>query len=287
MLPLGVISESQAPYYSQVHLTPKPTPGEWRFCVDYRRLNAASKSLGWPIPNIADMLRRLGNRKSKYFCKLDLTAGYHQAPLEESSRKYTAFRTAHGLYQWNRVPMGLKGAPSYFQHVMQSEVLHGLQYDICEIYIDDIIIFADSEEELAENLRKVLERLSKHNISVSPEKCSFGLEEIEFVGHTLDKDGLHFTRAKLDKVLQIPLPVTSKQLKSFLGVTIFFSDHIQGYTDMAKPLHNMIHNYDARKKLKWTPELEQVFYTVRDAVNNCPKIYFVDTVHPVYVATDA
>jgi hypothetical protein len=87
MLPLGVISESQAPYYSQVHLTPKPTPGEWRFCIDYRRLNAASKSLGWPIPNIADMLRRLGNRKSKYFCKLDLTAGYHQAPLERSSRK--------------------------------------------------------------------------------------------------------------------------------------------------------------------------------------------------------
>jgi hypothetical protein len=138
MLPLGVITESQAPYYSQVHLTPKPTPGEWRFCIDYRRLNAASKSLGWPIPNIADMLRRLGSRKSKFFCKLDLTAGYHQAPLHERSRKYTAFRTAHGLYEWNRVPMGLKGAPSYFQHVMQSEVLHGLQYDICEIYIDDM-----------------------------------------------------------------------------------------------------------------------------------------------------
>ena len=70
---------------------------------------------------------------------------------------------------------------------MQSEVLHGLQYDICEIYIDDIIIFADNEEELTENLRKVLERLAKHNISVSPEKCSFGLQEIEFVGHTLTR----------------------------------------------------------------------------------------------------
>jgi hypothetical protein len=160
MLPLGVISESQAPYYSQVHLTPKPTPGEWRFCIDYRRLNVASKSMGWPIPNISDMLRRLGSRKSKFFCKLDLTAGYHQAPLGETSRKYTAFRTAQGVYEWNRVPMGLKGAPSYFQHVMQSEVLHGLQYDICEIYIDDIIIFAETEGELAENLRKVLERCS-------------------------------------------------------------------------------------------------------------------------------
>jgi hypothetical protein len=183
--------------------------------------------------------------------------------------------------------MGLKGAPSYFQHVMQSEVLHGLQYVICEIYIDDIIIFADTEEEMSVNLRKVLERLAKHNITVSPEKCSFGLEEIEFVGHTLDKDGLHFTRAKLDKVLQIPLPVTSKQLKSFLGVTIFFSEHVQGYTDMAKPLHNMIHDYDARKKLKWTPSLEGAFYSVRDAVNTCSKIFFVDVRQPVFVATDA
>ncbi len=69
MLPLGVISESQAEYYSQVHLTPKPTPGEWRFCIDYRRLNAAGKGMGWPIPNIPDMLRRLvGNRKAKIFC---------------------------------------------------------------------------------------------------------------------------------------------------------------------------------------------------------------------------
>ena len=122
---------------------------------------------------------------------------------------------------------------------------------------------------------------------MSPEKCSFGLPEIEFVGHTLDREGLHFTRAKLDKVLQIPLPATSKQLKSFLGVTIFFSDHIQGYTDLAKPLHNMIHDYDARRKLKWTPELEEVFYAVRDAVNKCPKVFFVDPGLPVYVATDA
>jgi hypothetical protein len=287
MLPLGVIRESNVEFYSQVHLTPKPTPGEWRFCIDYRRLNEASKGLGWPIPNISDMLRRLGDRKAKFFCKLDLTAGYHQAPLEENSRKYTAFRTAHGLYEWNRVPMGLKGAPSYFQHVMQSEVLTGLQYNICEIYIDDIIIFAETSAELVDNLRMVLERLQKHNISVSPEKCSFGLREVEFVGHTLDKDGLHFTRAKLDKVLHIPLPVTSKQLKSFLGVTIFFSDHIYGYTDLAKPLHNMLHDYDARKKLRWTVELEEIFYKVRDAVNNCSKIFFVDTGCPVYVATDA
>jgi hypothetical protein len=148
MKPLGIIKDSQAPYYSQVHLTPKPTPGEWRFCIDYRRLNVATKSMGWPLPNISDMLRRLGSRKPKWFCKLDLTAGYHQTPLHEKSWKYTAFKTAFGVFEWKRVPMGLKGAPSYFQHVMQSEVLHGLMYLICELYIDDVIIFAETEEQM-------------------------------------------------------------------------------------------------------------------------------------------
>ena len=92
--------------------------------------------------------------------------------------------------------MGLKGAPSYFKHVMQTEVLDGLMYKVCELYIDDVIIFASTAEEMVENLRKVLKRLSDFNITVSSDKCSFGLEEIEFVGHTLDASGLHFTRKK-------------------------------------------------------------------------------------------
>ena len=151
------------------------------------------------------MLRRLGQKKPKYFCKLDLTAGYHQTPLHPDSRHYTAFKTAFGVYEWLRVPMGLKGAPSYFQRVMQSEVLQGLMYEICELYIDDIIIFADSEDEMARRLDIILQRLQEHTLTVNPEKCAFGLESVEFVGHTVDKDGLHFSRENLDKVLMIDL----------------------------------------------------------------------------------
>ena len=253
--PLGIIKDSQAPYYSQVHPTPKPTPGEWRFCIDYRRLNVATKSMGWPLPNIADMLRRLGSRKAKWFCKLDLTAGYHQTPLHESSWKYTTFKTAFGVFEWKRVPMSLKGSPSYFQHVMQSEVLHGLMYSICELYKDDVLIFAETEEQMVINLATVLRRLYEYRITVSPAKCSFGLREIEFVSHTLNHEGLHFTRAKLDKVLDIQLPTTAKQLKPFLGVCIFLSEHVHGYSDRTKPLHQMLTNYEARRKLNWTPRV--------------------------------
>ena len=113
MVLLGVIISSQAEYYSQVHLTPKPD-NKWRFCIDYRWLNLACKGMGWPLPHIGDMLQRLGEKKPKYYAKIDLTNGYHQAPLKKSSQPFTAFIAFCGLYEWTRVPMGLKGAPSYF-----------------------------------------------------------------------------------------------------------------------------------------------------------------------------
>jgi hypothetical protein len=139
MLPVKVIQTSQAANYSHVHLTPKPQ-GRWRFAVDYRGLNACSLSMGWPIPNINHMLQRLGSKKPKFFAKIDLTHGYHQVPLHPDSWAYTAFITFMRIYQWLRVPMGLKGAPSYFQQVMATIVLAGILYYLCEIYIDDVVV---------------------------------------------------------------------------------------------------------------------------------------------------
>ena len=86
----------------------------WRFIVDYRKFNLASKGMGWPLPNIPQMLRRLDDHKPKYYGKLDFTSGYHQALLHDDSRKYTTFIFSMGLFEWLRVPMGLKGTPSYF-----------------------------------------------------------------------------------------------------------------------------------------------------------------------------
>jgi hypothetical protein len=140
---------------------------------------------------------------------------------------------------------------------------------------------------MVNNLKLILQRLHEYRVTVSPEKCSFGLEEIEFVGHTLNEEGLHFTRMKLDKVLDISLPVTSKQLKSFLGVCIFFSEHIHGYADLVKPLHNMLTDYDAKRKVKWTETTRQAFYDTQKAVNECPRLFFTKLSLPVFVATDA
>lgn len=146
LLLLNVIRPSQSPYYSHPHLTRKPD-NSWRFCIDYRQLNNASKSLGWPIPNIEQLLRRVGKKNPKFFGKIDLTSGYHQMAIDEASQPFTAFITAYGTYEWIRCPFGLKGAPAYFQKGMQTEVLADLLYKICEVYLDDILFWGNSEDE--------------------------------------------------------------------------------------------------------------------------------------------
>jgi len=146
----GVIAASQAAAYSQLLLVPKPTePGsekKWRVCVDYRLLNTMSGSNGWPIPRIDQIIQRIGNCKPQYFAVLDLTSGYHQVPVAAESQEATAFITAGGVYTWRRIPIGLKGAPSYFQAQMANTVLKEHIRVILEIYLDNIIIFAQLKD---------------------------------------------------------------------------------------------------------------------------------------------
>ena len=193
MLTAGIIRRSTASAHSQVMLTEK-TGGKWRFCVDFRRLNALTRPNHWPLPNIKEMLYRIGSKKPKFFAVIDLTKGYYQAPLAEGSKRLTTFITAGGLYEWNRVAMGLTGAPSYFQRVMTTEVLNDLVYRILEVYLDDVIITGRTKDEFLQNLIAVFKRLKEVGITINPRKCKFGLRSIEYVGHTINEHGTHFSK---------------------------------------------------------------------------------------------
>jgi hypothetical protein len=169
---LKVIVPSKASEYSHVHLIPKPTPNTWRFCLDFVRLNDVCGAVeGWPIPNIAQMIIRIGHQKPKLFGKIDLTSGYHQAPLSAAAQLATAFICFMGVFQWLRVPMGLKGAPAYFQRVMATVVLVGLIYTTCELYLDDIFLYADTEQAFLARIRQVFERFRKHRITANPKNA--------------------------------------------------------------------------------------------------------------------
>ncbi|MBU6173595.1 MAG: reverse transcriptase family protein, partial [Planctomycetes bacterium] len=217
LLALKLIRPSKATAWSQVLIVPKPEPGTWRLCIDYRQLNDVSDGEHWPLPNIQDVIDRIGQHRSKIFGKMDFTSGFWQARLSESSMKYTAFTTFMGLYEFTVVAMGLKGAPSFFQSAMATEVLGGdLLYTICELYIDDVVVHGDNDESFLNNLERLLKRYDENDIILHPKKCSFGMAGVEFVGHLIDGEGKRMSPEKIQRLLDYTKPESIKELRSFL-----------------------------------------------------------------------
>jgi hypothetical protein len=199
-LRLGVIRPSTATAWSQVHLVRKPKGG-WRFTVDFRGINRVIDNQGWQLPNIKDMLTRIGARRPKIFGAADLTMGYFQMPLDAQSRRATAFVTFRGIYEWTRVPMGILPSANFFQRTMQEDVLAGLLYQICEVYIDDLLIMGDTEEEFCDHLCKVLSRLRDKRVTLNPRKVKLGLTKTEFVGHEIDAEGINMSQKRIENTV--------------------------------------------------------------------------------------
>ena len=283
LLDRDCIEPCQEPVFIQPVLAKKPN-GKWRFCIDYRALNNCSESLGWPIPRIKEVLQRLGAMRARYFGVIDLTAGYHQALLDPESRKYTTFKTHMGTYQWIRVPFGLKGAPSYYQQQI-AQTLEGLLYLKCEVYIDDIIIYGKTELEFTSNLRDVLDRLNSKKVTVNPAKCKFGLKEVEYVGHMISKDGLNMSPEKKKKVLDFPVPDTTKQLRGFLGLVNYFRDHVRGYASTCAPMHAL--TTQPGKRVTWTREAEIAFEQIKTDISDLQTLFFIEDDAPIFLHTDA
>ena len=134
------------------------------------------------------------------------------------------------------------------------------------LYIDDIVIFGGTLEAFLENPKQVLMRLETHRITANPDKCSFGLEEIEYVGHTISVNGIHFTRSKLDSVLNFQKSITQKGMKRFIGLVNYFRDHMSNSSIITTPLEEMIKPYNPKSNLQWTPEREAMYDEVKLAL---------------------
>ena len=122
---------------------------------------------------------------------------------------------------------------------------------------------------------------------MNPKKCKFGLPEVEYVGHTINSTGLHFTRSKLDSVLDFELPQVGKQLKSFIGFCNYFRDHVANFSTKMQPLNELLRDYDKRRRLVWSEESRRAFEDVKNAVHECPTLFFMDDTLPVFMHTDA
>lgn len=237
MLEQGIIRPSQSAFSAPIWIVPKRMDAsgqrKWRIVVDYRKLNDQSISDRYPIPNINDILDKLG--KSQYFTTLDLASGFHQIEVDPKDTEKTAFSVENGHYEFVRMPFGLKNAPSTFQRVMDN-VLRGLQHEICIVYLDDIILFSTSLQEHIEKLKLVFERLRQSNFKLQLDKCEFLRKEVTYLGHIITPNGIKPNPEKIKAILDYPIPKTPKQLKGFLGLLGYYRKFIRNFAKLTKPL---------------------------------------------------
>jgi len=289
LLKKGIVEPSNSSHYSQVILASKPDK-TWRFCIDYRKLNDCTKSPSWPIPNIKSMFSRLGTQGSDTFGVMDLTSGYHQAPVSLLTRAFLAFICFCGIYQFTRLPFGPKRAPSYFQEMMASVVLHGLIYKICEMYLDDCIVHAKGETEFLIRLEEVFKRFQKYNIFLKASKCKFGMAKVDYCGKVISEQGLSMTTSKTETALNFPKPTTHGALKKFVGLANYFHDFVAHHSHIMKPLHDMLENYSKKARTKlliWTPEGNQAWDLILIEIGKNHTMYFPDDSGPIFLMTDA
>ena len=175
----------------------KKKDGTTGFCIDYQRLNQVTKVDAYRLPHIEDSLNTLGG--ARFFCSLDLASGYWQVEMDAADWEKTAFVTQGGLYEFRVMPFGLVNAPATFERLME-QVLLGIAWSECLVYLDDILVFGPNFETTLARLDSVLDRLGAAGLKLKAKKCQLFQEEIPFLGLIVSAAGIGADPAKCQQV---------------------------------------------------------------------------------------
>ena len=281
MLERNIIEPSSSAWASPVVLINKKD-GTIRFCVDYRKLNEVTVKDAYPLPKIEDCLDALSG--SKWFSTMDLQSGFWQVPLAtEEDRQKTAFITGLGLYQFTVLSFGLTNAPACFQRLMEN-VLRGLQWEECVLFMDDTIVHSPTFEEGLLRPEKVWQRFEQAKLKLKQSKCLLFQQEIKFLGHVVSKDGISTDPDKTQAIKDWPVPHTAKQIRSFLGLCSYYKKFVQGFADIARPLHKLC---TKETKFVWSEECDNAFQELKIKLSTAPVLGYPQLGLPFILDTDA
>ena len=278
LLKIGFISRSNSPWRSPTFVVPKKN-GEARIVFDYRLLNAITKRMAYSLPSIEQLTARF---KGKYFIStIDIKSGYWHIPVRKEDRQKTAFIFNGKVYEWNVMPFGPTNAPPHFQKVMD-EIFSDLQFVM--VYMDDITIISRTAEEHKSHLEEVFKRLSEYKIKIRPDKCTFAQETVEYLGFIIDATGVKIKSKYKDKIHNIPIPKSLKQLQRFIGMVQYLHKFIPNLQTTLAPLHNLTRN---KTKFEWNADLNALFHKIKLIIMETKMIYHPDPSKPFVVYCDA
>lgn len=285
MLDQGIIRPSSSPWTSPVWIVPKKLDAsgqkKWRLVIDYRKLNDKTTDDRYPIPNISDILDKLG--RCMYFSTLDLASGFHQIEVDKNDIEKTAFSVENGHYEFLRMPFGLKNAPSTFQRVMDNVLREHIGIR-CLVYMDDIIVFSTSLKEHLDNLRKIFDTLRKYNMKIQLDKSEFLHKEVAFLGHIVTCDGVKPNPDKIEIIRKWPLPKTEKELRGFLGILGYYRKFIKDFAKIAKPLTLALRKGE---KINHCASFVNAFEHCRNILTSSDILQYPDFEKPFVLTTDA
>lgn len=285
MLEQGIIQPSESAWSSPIWVVPKKADAsgkvKWRIVIDFRKLNEKTLDDKYPIPNIADVLDKLGN--CLYFTTLDLASGFYQVEMKPEDVPKTAFNVEHGHFEFLRMPMGLKNSPSTFQRVMDN-VLRDLQNTICLVYLDDIIVFSTSLQEHMVNLQKVFQRLRESNFKIQMDKSEFLKRETAYLGHIISNDGIKPNPDKISAIQNYPLPKTATEIKRFLGLLGYYRKFIPDFARITKPMTQCLKK---GSKITLDQSYVECFEKCKTLLVNDPILQYPDFSKDFILTTDA
>ena len=218
-------------------LLPSRTVTGWRICIDYRKLNKATRKDHFPLPFLDQMLDRLAGHE--YYCFLDGYSGYNQIAIAPEDQENTTFTCPYGTFAFRRMPFGLCNAPGTFQRCMMA-IFSDMVERTIEIFMDDFSVMGNSFDNCLENLRTVLVRCEETNLVLNWEKCHFMVQEGIVLGHRISARGIEVDGAKIEAIEKLPPPSSVKGIRSFLGHAGFYRRFIKDFSQIAKPLSNLL-----------------------------------------------
>ncbi|GJW33902.1 reverse transcriptase domain-containing protein [Tanacetum coccineum] len=276
----GFIRPSHSPWGAPM-LFVKKKDGSMRMCIDYRELNKLTIKNHYPLPRIDDLFDQL--QGACCFSKIDLRSVYYQFRVRDEDIPKTAFRTRYGHFEFTVMPFGLTNAPAIFMDLMNRVCKPYLDKFVI-VFIDDILIYSKSEEEHEAHLKTILDLLKKEKLYAKFSKCEFWLQEVQFLGHVVNRDGIHVDPSKVESVKNWKTPESSTEIRSFLGLAGYYRRFIENFSKIAKPLTLLTQK---NKTYVWGDKQDEAFQILKEKLCNAPVLALPDGPDDFVVYCDA